>query len=59
MVTEIEQKKRTNVILFEPKFRNPEEMTTEELTDPDYRLRQPMKDNGAYPLTCSKCHHCR
>jgi len=42
-----------------PKFRNPGDMTEEELTDPDYRLKQLMKQNGASPMTCSKCHHCR
>lgn len=42
-----------------PKFRNPDDMTEEELTDPDYRLKQLMKQNGAHPAVCSKCHHCR
>ena len=59
MTTEIERKRKANVISLEPKFRNPDEMTVEELTDPDYRLKQLMKDNGVQPLTCSKCHHCR
>ena len=44
---------------IKPKFRNPDDMTEEELTDPDYRLKQLMKQNDTDPLTCSKCHHCR
>lgn len=59
MGTQTRQKKEADVSPTDPKFRNPEEMTIEELTDPDYRLKQLMKENGAYPLTCSKCHHCR
>ena len=42
-----------------PKFRDPKTMTVEELTDPDYALKQLMRMNGAHPITCSKCHHCR
>ena len=38
----------------EPKFRDPSMLTEEQLTDPDYRLKQLV---GA--PTCSKCHHCR
>ena len=40
----------------EPKFIDPDKLTVEQLTDPDYRLKQRM--NG-HPITCSKCHHCR
>lgn len=50
-----EQKKLIN----KPRFRNPKTMTVEQLTDPDYRLKQLMKGNGAHPVSCSKCHHCR
>ena len=43
-----------------PKFRRPSELTTEQLTDPDYSLKQLAKLNkGNLPITCSKCHHCR
>lgn len=55
MATQLE----TDKVILEPKFRSPEEMTTEELTDPDYRLKQILKQNGQHPLSCSKCHHCR
>lgn len=54
MATEIKEKEKV-----EPKFRNPDEMTEEELTDPDYWLKRLMKQNRDYPMTCSKCHHCR
>jgi len=43
-----------------PKFRDPSTMTIEQLTDPDYRLKQLEKLNGGkLSITCSKCHHCR
>jgi hypothetical protein len=46
-----------------PSFREPSTMTEEELTDPDYRLKQVMKQFGGnkkgQPSVCSKCHHCR
>jgi hypothetical protein len=45
---------------IEPKFRKSSELSTEQLTDPDYRLRQLEKLNdNKLPITCSKCHHCR
>jgi len=44
----------------EPKFRNPRELSSEQLTDPDYALKQLEKLNGGkLSITCSKCHHCR
>ena len=44
----------------EPKFRNPEELSPEQLTDPDYALKQLEKLNrGKFSITCSRCHHCR
>lgn len=46
--------------LKKPKFRNSSELTTEQLTDPDFRLKQLAKMNKGKPaITCSKCHHCR
>lgn len=43
-----------------PKFRDPSEMSPEQLTDPDYALKQLEKLNGSkLSITCSKCHHCR
>lgn len=44
----------------EPKFRDPRELSLEQLTDPDYRLKQLEKLNGGkLSILCSKCHHCR
>lgn len=44
----------------EPKFKNPEELSPEQLTNPDYALKQLEKLNGGkLSITCSKCHHCR
>ena len=52
--------KETPKVLAEPKFRDPTTMTIEELTDPDYRLKQLVKLNGGKPgAICSRCHHCR
>ena len=43
-----------------PKFRNSSELTTEQLNDPDFRLKQLAKlDKGNSGITCSKRHHCR
>lgn len=46
--------------LKKPKFRNSSELTTEQLVDPDFRLKQLAtfyRDKQV--ITCSKCHHCR
>ena len=43
-----------------PKFRDPNELSHEQLTDPDYALKQLVKRSGGRAsITCSKCHHCR
>jgi len=43
-----------------PKFRDTNELTHEQLTDPDYAIKQIEKLNeGKFYITCSKCHHCR
>ena len=43
-----------------PKFRDPNELSYEQLTDPDYALKQLVKRSGGkISITCSKCHHCR
>ena len=35
-------------------------LTIEQLTDPDFRLKQLEKlSKGKFQITCSKCHHCR
>lgn len=57
MVTETKPKEKS--VIDEPKFRNPADMTTEQLTDPDYRLKQVVGDKGVRSAVCSKCHHCR
>lgn len=45
---------------IEPRFRDPNELSSEQLTDPDYALKQLEKLNGGnLSVTCSKCHHCR
>jgi hypothetical protein len=47
-----------------PVFRPRETLTKEQLTNPDYAMKQLIAANekmGASKLniTCSKCHHCR
>jgi len=43
-----------------PRFRKVSELTNEELTDPDFRIKQLERLNKVrLPITCSKCHHCR
>jgi len=45
---------------IKPKFRNPDELPPEALTDPDYAIKQLENLNGSKLETlCSKCHHCR
>ena len=45
---------------IKPKFRDSAELSPEQLTDPDYRLKQLEKLNrGKFSITCSRCHHCR
>lgn len=44
------------------KFRNEWELTEEQLTDPDYSMKQLAKMAGINEqrlMVCSKCHHCR
>lgn len=56
MVTEIKNKED----IVQPKFRDKSELTEEQLSDPDYRLKQLKKQSGGkISITCSKCHHCR
>jgi hypothetical protein len=46
--------------VVEPKFRDPNELSLEQVTDPDYALKHLEKLNeGKLSITCSKCHHCR
>lgn len=60
MVTET--KPREKSVIEEPKFIDSKKLTTEQLTDPDYRLKQVAREAGMKEtdmLVCSKCHHCR
>ena len=52
---------KSNVVEnMKPKFRDPGELTLEQLADPDYALKQIDKlNNGKFSIICSKCHHCR
>ncbi len=46
--------------VIEPKFRHSSELSPEQLTDPNYALKELEKLNGGkLSITCSKCHHCR
>ncbi len=59
MVLEIREKPQ-GALLVEPKFRDPATMTYEQLTDPDYHIKQLVKlSGGKLTPTCSKWHHCR
>jgi len=55
------KKSKKNVSkVIKPRFRDPNELSREQLTDPDYALKQLEKLNrGELSITCSKCHHCR
>lgn len=45
---------------LESGFRSEGELSNEQLTDPDYRIRVlSALTEGKVPLTCSRCHHCR
>ena len=46
--------------LSTPKFLDKKELQKEQLNDPDYRLKWLEKLYGTkYPISCSKCHHCK
>jgi len=54
------ERKAQNALSIETKFRDSATLTEEQLTDPDYRLKQLAKHSGGkISITCSKCHHCR
>lgn len=43
-----------------PRFCQPGELTEEQRSDPDYRLKLlELMNKGRLKITCSKCHHCR
>jgi len=46
--------------LQKPKFIDPKKLSHEQLTDPDFALKELEKRSGGrFSITCSKCHHCR
>ena len=60
MVVGIDERMSQGMVV--PKFRDVSELTYEQLTDPDYRLKGIARDYGVEEsrvLICSKCHHCR
>ena len=53
---------RNKAKVKEPKFIDPEKLTREQLTDPDYSLKKIARDAGISEtemIVCSKCHYCR
>ena len=46
MTTKTKVKKNPPMEEIVPKFRDPSELTPEQLTDPDYSLKELMKQNG-------------
>ena len=45
---------------MEPIFIDQIALSYEQLTDPDYALKQLQRAYGSnYSVGCSKCHHCR
>lgn len=56
----VKESKKDVSEVIKPKFRDSSELSLEQLTDPDYALKQLEKLNGGkLSITCSKCHHCR
>ena len=61
MVTEVGKRPKHNAVP-KPRFRSISELTEEQLTDPDYSLKQLARETGISEnqmIICSKCHHCR
>jgi hypothetical protein len=59
METQI-NKNAKNVNSSGPKFIDIKELQAEQISDPDYRLKFLETLYGSkYPISCSKCHHCR
>ena len=44
---------------IEPKFIEQNQLSYEQLTDPDYANKEIQRMNNGLKMTCSKCHHCR
>jgi hypothetical protein len=59
MELQLENKRGNNNPLI-PRFIDKNKLQKEQITDPDYRLKFLEKLYGSkYPISCSKCHHCR
>ena len=59
METQVNQKEKIDS-LSTPKFLDINELQKEQINDPDYRLKWLENLYGTkYPISCSKCHHCR
>ena len=59
METQVNEKGKIDN-LSKPKFIDKKLLQEEQITDPDYRLKFLEKQYGnKYPISCSKCHHCR
>jgi hypothetical protein len=51
---------KEGLTLVEPTFRKESELSLDQRTDPDYRLKELQRLSGKeLSLICSKCHHCR
>ena len=59
----LEEKKARIASEVAYKSRDESELTKEQLTDPDYRLKslqtQSLIEGRIFTPSCSKCHHCR
>ena len=59
METRVKQTKDT-IDYSIPKFIEKIHLQNEQISDPDYRLKLLEKlYSTKYPISCSKCHHCR
>jgi hypothetical protein len=59
METQVNKKGEIDNLLT-PKFLDKKELQKEQINDPDYRLKFLEVLYGTkYPISCSKCHHCR
>jgi len=60
MTKSLENKTQKSLVLCMPEFIDPSLLSSEELTDPDYRLKMLQQEYGkGYTISCSRCHHCR
>lgn len=60
MKTTKQEKKLIVKDFTQPKFIGKENLSEEQLNDPDYRLKWLQQNfGGINTISCSKCHHCR